>query len=171
MNELSAIPVPAYIGLGSNLGEPAARLRSGVAALRQLAWTTVEICSSLYRTAAVGLREQPDFVNAVCRLQTGLAPETLMRNLLEIEHAHGRVRAGDKGGPRTLDLDILLYGDQVIHTDELTVPHPRLHERAFVLYPLHEIQPELIIPGRGALRDLLAGCSGQRVERLKEVSI
>ena len=171
MNKSSASSVPAYVGLGSNLDDPVAQLRSGVTALRQLAQTSVEICSSLYRTAPIGLREQPDFVNAVCRLCTGQPPEKLMQNLLEIERARGRVRTGGKGGPRTLDLDLLLYDDHVIHTQELTVPHPRLHERAFVLYPLHEIEPELVVPGRGALRDLLAGCSGQRAERLKEVII
>jgi 2-amino-4-hydroxy-6-hydroxymethyldihydropteridine diphosphokinase len=90
-----------------------------------------------------------------------------MRNLLEIERTHGRVREG-KGGPRTLDLDLLLYGNQTIHTAELTVPHPRLHERAFVLYPLQEIEPDLVIPGRGALREFLPACAGQRVERLKD---
>jgi 2-amino-4-hydroxy-6-hydroxymethyldihydropteridine diphosphokinase len=90
-----------------------------------------------------------------------------MRNLLEIERTHGRVRAGDKGGPRTLDLDLLLYGNQTIRLAELTVPHPRLHERAFVLYPLHEVEPDLVIPGHGALRELLATCAGQRVERLE----
>ena len=90
----------------------------------------------------------------------------LMRNLLEIERAHGRTREGGQGGPRTLDLDLLLYADRQIQTPDLTVPHPRLHERAFVLYPLHEIAPDLAIPGRGALRELLSACAGQRVERL-----
>ncbi|MEW6332239.1 MAG: 2-amino-4-hydroxy-6-hydroxymethyldihydropteridine diphosphokinase, partial [Pseudomonadota bacterium] len=123
---------------------------------------------SFYRTAPVGRLEQPDFINAVCRVRTGQAPATLMRKLLEIERAHGRVREGDPGGPRTLDLDLLLYGDRAIHTAELTVPHPRLHERAFVLYPLQEIAPDLVIPGRGAVRELAAGCAGQRVERLKD---
>jgi 2-amino-4-hydroxy-6-hydroxymethyldihydropteridine diphosphokinase len=158
--------VCAYIGLGSNLADPVAQLRAGVSALARLEQTRVETCSSFYRTAPVGRREQPDFINAVCRVRTKQAPAMLMRNLLEIERTHGRVREGDKGGPRTLDLDLLLYGNQTIHTAELTVPHPRLHERAFVLYPLHEIEPDLVIPGRGVLRELLASCAGQRVERL-----
>lgn len=158
----------AYIGLGSNLDDPVAQVRAGIAALAQLGHTRVETCSSFYRTAPVGLREQPDFINAVCRIRTGQAPAELMRNLLEIERMHGRSRHGDKGGPRTLDLDLLLYGDRAIQTPELTVPHPRLHERAFVLYPLHEIAPDLVIPGRGAVRELLAACAGQRVERLKD---
>lgn len=157
--------VRAYIGLGSNMDDPAARVRSGMAALARLTETEVEACSSLYRTEPVGIREQPDFFNAVCRVRTGLAPAALMSGLLELERVHGRVRAGSPGGPRTLDLDLLLYGDEAIRSAELTVPHPRLHERAFVLYPLLEIDPELVIPGHGALRQLLAGCSGQRVEK------
>jgi 2-amino-4-hydroxy-6-hydroxymethyldihydropteridine diphosphokinase len=160
--------VCAYIGLGSNLDDPVAQLRAGVSALARLEQTHAEMCSSFYRTAPVGRREQPDFINAVCRVRTGQAPATLMRNLLEIERTQGRVREG-KGGPRTLDLDLLLYGNQTIHTAELTVPHPRLHERAFVLYPLHEIEPDLVIPGHGAVRQLLAACAGQRVEKLKDL--
>jgi 2-amino-4-hydroxy-6-hydroxymethyldihydropteridine diphosphokinase len=161
--------VCAHIGLGSNLDDPVAQLRAGVSALARLEQTQVEACSSFYRTAPVGRREQPDFINAVCRVRTGQAPLTLMRNLLEIERTHGRVREGDKGGPRTLDLDLLLYGNQTIHTAELMVPHPRLHERAFVLYPLHEIEPDLVIPGHGALHELLSACAGQRVEKIEDL--
>lgn len=166
MSEQVENSVCAYIGLGSNLADPVAQVRAGVTALTHLDQTRVEICSSFYRTAPVGLREQPDFINAVCRVRTRQDPAMLMRNLLEIERAHGRVREGGQGGPRTLDLDLLLYGDRRIRTPALTVPHPRLHERAFVLYPLHEIEPDLAIPGRGALRELLAACAGQRAERL-----
>jgi 2-amino-4-hydroxy-6-hydroxymethyldihydropteridine diphosphokinase len=162
--------VCTYIGLGSNLADPVAQLQAGVSALARLEQTHVETCSSFYRTAPVGRLEQPDFINAVCRVRTGQSPVTLMRNLLEIERTHGRVREG-KGGPRTLDLDLLLYGNQTIHLAELTVPHPRLHERAFVLYPLHEIEPDLVIPGHGALHELLAKCTGQRVERLENSNI
>ncbi|GAB4515825.1 MAG: 2-amino-4-hydroxy-6-hydroxymethyldihydropteridine diphosphokinase [Sulfuricaulis sp.] len=165
MSEPLETTAHAYIGLGSNLDDPVAQVRSGVTALTRLDKTQVEACSSLYRTAPVGLRDQPDFVNAVCRVRTGLIPATLMRDLLEIERVHGRVRQGDRGGPRTLDLDLLLYDGQVIKTEELSVPHPRLHERAFVLYPLHEIEPDLIIPGHGALRELLAKCTGQQVQK------
>lgn len=169
MPETSASPVLAYVGLGSNLDDPVARIRSGVTALARLAQTSLDDCSSLYRTAPVGLREQPDFVNAVCRLRTLLDPRALMRNLLEIERLHGRVRTGEKGGPRTLDLDLLLHGDATIHSAELILPHPRLHERAFVLYPLHEIEPNLVIPGHGPMHELLKGSAGQRVERLNEI--
>ena len=114
----------AYIGLGSNLDDPATQIRAGMAALTRLAETRVEACSSLYRSAPVGRQDQPDFVNAVCRVRTGLAPAALMHDLLEIESRHGRERHGEKGGPRTLDLDLLLYGAEAIHSAALTVPHP-----------------------------------------------
>jgi 2-amino-4-hydroxy-6-hydroxymethyldihydropteridine diphosphokinase len=156
----------AYIGLGSNLGEPTALIRAGLSELARLAKTRIEACSSLYRSAPVGRQDQPDFVNAVCRVRTGLAPSALMHDLLEIESRHGRERRGEKGGPRTLDLDLLLYGQESIRSEQLTVPHPRLHERALVLYPLSELEPELVIPGRGTLRELLADCAGQRVQKL-----
>jgi 2-amino-4-hydroxy-6-hydroxymethyldihydropteridine diphosphokinase len=157
-----------YIGLGSNLEDSVAHVRGGIEALGRIERTRREACSSLYRTAPVGRQDQPDFVNAVCRVRTGLPAGELLRRLLEIERAHGRVRAGAPGGPRTLDLDLLLYGDSVIHGAELIVPHPRLHERAFVLYPLFELAPALVIPGRGPVRGLLAACAGQRVEKLQD---
>lgn len=156
----------AFIGLGSNLGDPAEQVRAGMAALARLDETRVEACSSLYRSAPVGRQDQPDFVNAVCRVRTGLAPAALMQQLLEIETVHGRERRGEKGGPRTLDLDLLLYGDEAIHSESLTVPHPRLHERAFVLYPLSELEPDLVIPGHGPVRELLAACAGQRLQKM-----
>src|SRR3990172_7018080 len=147
----------AYIGLGSNLDDPAAQIRAGMTALARLGGEG---------RGGVGGQDQPDFVNAVCRVRTGLAPAALMHDLLEIESAQGRVRQGEKGGPRTLDLDLLLYGAEAIHSAALTVPHPRLHERAFVLYPLSELEPDLVIPGHGPLRELLAGCAGQRVQKM-----
>jgi 2-amino-4-hydroxy-6-hydroxymethyldihydropteridine diphosphokinase len=156
----------AYIGLGSNLGDSVAQVRGGMTALAQLRQTRLEACSSLYRTAPVGRQDQPDFVNAVCRVRTRLAPVALMRRLLEVEQTHGRVREGEQGGPRTLDLDLLLYEDRSCHEPGLTLPHPRLHERAFVLYPLQEIAPALVIPGRGRIEDLLPACAGQGIERL-----
>ena len=158
--------VHAYIGLGSNMADPVAQVQSGFAALKQLADTRVEVCSSLYRTAPVGLQDQPDFINAVCRVKTRIAPAVLMQRLLDIERVHGRVRQGEKGGPRSLDLDLLLYSDELIQSAELTVPHPRLHERAFVLYPLLELDPEMSIPGRGSLRELMMQCADQRVQKM-----
>lgn len=113
----------------------------------------------------MGLVDQPDFINAVCKIDTDLAALDLLHALLAIELTQGRIR-DIPGGPRTLDLDLLLYGDLVCHETGLTLPHPRLHERAFVLYPLSELAPELNIPGRGRVDKLLAACAGQAIERL-----
>ena len=155
----------AYVALGSNLNDPAAQLRSGARALGKLPGTRLVRGSSLYRSAPVGLADQPDFINAVCEIDTSLIAQDLMQALLKIETANGRVR-DVPGGPRTLDLDLLLYGEMVCHEAGLTLPHPRLHERAFVLYPLVEIAPGLSIPGRGRVEALLAACAGQAIERL-----
>ena len=160
----------AYVGLGSNLADPVTQLRAGIGLLAALAQTRVERCSSFYRTAPVGITQQPDFVNAVCRVETGLEPVPLMHALLDIEQRRGRVR-DIPGGPRTLDLDLLLYyapdGSACQrHAGGLTLPHPRLHERAFVLYPLYELAPELEIPGHGQVAKLLTGCVGQTIEKL-----
>lgn len=157
----------AYVGLGSNLESPIEQVRAGMAALAKLPGTRVVQCSSLYRSAPVGVASQPDFINAVCVLETELEAESLMRFLLAIECEHGRVRGGGHGEPRTLDLDLLLYGDLELGTAEVTLPHPRLHERAFVLYPLLEVEPALRVPGRGAVAELARGCATQAVERLK----
>ena len=157
--------VSAYIGLGSNLEQPVDQLRAGIAALAALPETALERCSSFYLSAPVGRLDQPDFINAVCRLRTALAPAALLRRLLAIEAGRGRSRAVS-GGPRTLDLDLLLYGDRTVQQPGLALPHPRLHERAFVLYPLYELAPDLVIPGRGALADLLPACAGQKIEKV-----
>lgn len=156
----------AYIGLGANLAEPSAHIHAAIESLAQLPQTRLLVCSSLYRSAPIGLTEQPDFVNAVCALETSLPPPVLLRSLLEIEHEQGRVREV-RGGPRTIDLDLLLYDTQQTRTEELTLPHPRMHERVFVLLPLCEIAPTLDIPSRGPVAALLAACTGQRVERLE----
>ena len=160
----SAPAAPAYIGLGANLGDPQEALREAIEALAALPCSVLRASSSIYRTApidAIG----PDFLNAVVQLDTRLAPHVLLAALQQIEQVHGRERPY-RNAPRTLDLDLLLYGDQVIDTPTLTVPHPRLHERAFVLRPLVEIAPALSIPGRGPVADLLAPLAGQRIDRL-----
>lgn len=157
--------VSAYVALGSNLEDPVEQLRAGIAALAVLPDTALEQCSSFYLSAPVGRLDQPDFINAVCRVRTALAPAALLRRLLAIEADRGRER-GVSGGPRTLDLDLLLYGDRTVRQPGLTLPHPRLHDRAFVLYPLYELAPDLVIPGRGALADLLPACAGQKIEKL-----
>lgn len=157
----------AYVAIGSNLDDPIAKVRAGIAALRALPQTRLDQCSSLYRTAPVGPVTQPDFINAVCRIITSLSPEALLQHFFAIEASHGRVRQSQKWGPRTLDLDLLMYDDRVLVTPNLTVPHPRLHERAFVLYPLLELDPELIVPGHGRVVELLGDCSDQRVQKLE----
>jgi 2-amino-4-hydroxy-6-hydroxymethyldihydropteridine diphosphokinase len=163
---MSAVFVTAYIGLGANLDDPLEQLRSAVRALEQMPVTRHVRCSSFYSSAPVGLADQPDFINAVCRLETALPARDLMSALLDIESSHGRVRGALKGGPRTLDLDLLLFGQETVHEPGVDVPHPRLHERAFVLAPLAELDPQLVIPGRGHVGMLLAACTGQRVEKL-----
>lgn len=158
----SATKVAAFIGIGSNLDEPVSRVRSALAELGRLPSTRVVRCSSLYRTAPVGYLEQPDFINAVARIDTTLDPHRLLAALLEIEERHGRVRSVPNA-PRTLDLDILLYGDRTIDERGLSIPHPRMHERAFVLVPLAEIAPEIVIPGRGSAVALLARATADGV--------
>lgn len=153
---MSAATVAAYIGLGSNLDMPALRVEAALRSLARLPQSRLVTHSGLYRTAPWGSVAQPDFINAVAQLDTALAPTELMQALLDIERAAGRVRGAERYGPRVLDLDLLVYGDQRIETPELAVPHPRLAERAFVLLPLLEIAPNLQIPGYGRLADLLA---------------
>jgi 2-amino-4-hydroxy-6-hydroxymethyldihydropteridine diphosphokinase len=153
----------AYIALGSNLADPVAQLGIAFEELGRLPHTHFVARSSLWRSAPVGYLDQPDFVNAVAEVETSLEAETLLAHLLDIERRHGRVREF-QNAPRTLDLDIALYGDDRIDTPTLTVPHPRMQERAFVLLPLNELAPDIVIPGHGALRDLLPGVAGQRLE-------
>ena len=138
----------AFIGLGSNLGEREATVRAALEQLAQVPDTSLLRVSSLYDTEPVGPEEQPDFVNAVAQVDTGLSARQLLWNLLLIEKRLGRVRA-QKWGPRTIDLDLLLFGDQVIDDDDLRVPHPEITRRAFVLAPLAELEPGLIHPLTG----------------------
>ena len=155
----------AYVALGANLGAPAATVLAAFGALANLPESRVVHGSSLYRTAPVGITEQPEFINAVAQLETSLAPESLLDALFDIEQRFGRIRA-DKNGPRTLDLDLLLYNDQFIDLPRLTLPHPRLHLRAFVLYPLAEIAPTLVIPGRGTVAAWLPAVANQGIVKL-----
>jgi 2-amino-4-hydroxy-6-hydroxymethyldihydropteridine diphosphokinase len=147
--------IPAYIGLGSNLRDPVAQVTSGIEALAMLPDSRVALVSSLYRTAPVGYADQPEFVNAVVGIETALDPRALLQELLAIERRHGRVR-DMPNGPRTLDLDILLYGDAPYEDADLTIPHPRLHERAFVVIPLAEIAGDAVVPGHGTAHALAA---------------
>jgi 2-amino-4-hydroxy-6-hydroxymethyldihydropteridine diphosphokinase len=147
----------AYIGLGSNLGD---RERMLWSALHMLAFNPevdVVAVSSFRETNPVGFRDQPAFLNAAAAVETELGPRELLGLLLDVERELGRTREGPRFGPRTIDLDLLLYGDEVVDEPGLTVPHPRLHERAFVLEPLAELDPDLAVPGRGPVQALLTG--------------
>ncbi len=155
----------AYIALGANLGDPAATVNAAFAALDQLPESRLLAKSALYRTAPVGIADQPEFVNAAALIDTTLAPEALLDALLDIEQTFGRIRA-ERNGPRTLDLDLLLYDELTLATPRLTLPHPRLHLRAFVLQPLAELAPELEIPGRGRLAAWLPAVANQGICRL-----
>ena len=156
----------AYIGLGSNLDDPAAQVRRALDLLVSLPGSRLYSHSSLYRSAPLGPADQPDYVNAVAALDTDLDAHALLHELQAIETEQGRVRGDQRWGPRTLDLDLLLYGDAVINDAELTVPHPGLPVRAFVLYPLMEIAPDLMVPGRGSLQELVARCPRDGLARL-----
>jgi 2-amino-4-hydroxy-6-hydroxymethyldihydropteridine diphosphokinase len=149
--------VRAFVGLGSNLGERETTLRAAVGRLRGLPQTEVRAVSSFRDTEPVGYVDQPRFLNGAVELETGLSARELMTALLKLERAYGRDRSSSPPeGPRTLDLDLLLYGDATIEEPGLEVPHPRLHERRFVLEPLAELDPALVVPGKGAVQDLLA---------------
>lgn len=145
----------AYVGLGSNLGVPAVHVERGFEALATLPKTQFAARSRLYATPPWGRTDQPPFVNAVAALDTEIEPQALLDALLAIERAAGRERSGGRWSPRTLDLDMLLYGELVLDVPGLHLPHPHLYERAFALLPLVEIAPELVIPGRGRVADRL----------------
>ena len=150
--------VSAYIGLGSNLEGPREQVRQAIATLRVTPQIQVISVSRLYRSPPMGPQGQPDYVNAVMAIETDLSPVGLLDVLQSIEQAQGRVRGEERWGPRTLDLDILLYGEQVIDQVRLKIPHPGLQQRSFVLYPLYEIAPTLVVPGHGALGEMLQAC-------------
>lgn len=149
----------AYVGIGSNLADPRAQVLNAFAELDRLPHTRVVKKSSLYRSAPMGHADQPDFINAVAQLETGLPAERLLAELQEVEARHGRQRSFPNA-PRTLDLDVLLYGDARLSTPGLTVPHPRMHERAFVLKPLLELNPQLPFQAQ------LDACTDQKIERM-----
>jgi len=155
----------AFVGLGSNLDDPQRQVERALAELHAIPRTKLVRASSLYRSAPVGYAQQPDFVNAVAQLDTALEPVRLLERLQAIEAAHGRSRSFPNA-PRTLDLDLLLYSDKTEDSPALTLPHPRMHERAFVLKPLVELEPGARIPRHGTARECLAACAGQDVERI-----
>jgi 2-amino-4-hydroxy-6-hydroxymethyldihydropteridine diphosphokinase len=155
----------AYVGVGSNLGEPLRQVRDALDELDHIPHSRVVKRSSLYQSAPTGFDDQPDFINAVAQLETGISADRLLDELQEIEARHGRQRSF-ANAPRTMDLDLLLYGNAVLKTDALTLPHPRMHERAFVLKPLLEISPDVAIPGVGLAKESLKNLEHQVVKRI-----
>ncbi|GLQ52284.1 2-amino-4-hydroxy-6-hydroxymethyldihydropteridine diphosphokinase [Dyella flava] len=156
----------AYVALGSNLGDSRQQLFRAIAALASLPHTRMLAHSHIYRTPPWGVHDQPDFLNAVVALETPLAPHDLLDALLEIERTAGRERNGERWGPRILDLDLLHVAGETVNDERLTLPHPHLSERAFVLLPLNELAPELEIPGQGRVADLLRAVDTQGCELL-----
>jgi 2-amino-4-hydroxy-6-hydroxymethyldihydropteridine diphosphokinase len=160
--------VTAYIGLGGNLNDSVALLSSARSAISATAGIRELAFSSFYRSVPLGPSDQPDYVNAVMAIATTLSPHALLQALQQIESSHGRVRTGLRWGPRTLDLDVLLYGEESIQNDVLTVPHVGLTEREFVLYPLAEIAPpDLPIPGKGHLDTWVNACPRRGLEIIR----
>ena len=159
-----------YIGLGSNLGESLSQLISAICAISELPDTQVQKASSFYQSKPMGPQDQPVYINAVARITTALDPHELLVALQKIEHHHGRVREGERWGPRTLDLDILLYDTETIKTDDLIIPHIGMAEREFVLVPLFEIAPDMIMPDGLPLSVWVSRCSLDGLKRLASIN-
>lgn len=155
----------AYIALGSNLDDPRAQVLRGFAALDGLPDTRLVARAALYASAPLGYLDQPDFVNSVAKIATNLTPQALLQAVLDIEHRNGRERTF-QNAPRTLDLDVLLYDDLVMHEHGLTIPHPQMHRRAFVLQPLLEIAADCVIPGVGRADVAALACADQSLQRI-----
>ncbi len=156
----------AYIGIGSNLDDPVRQVKEALEELDTIPDSVMISQSSLYVSKPMGPADQPDYVNAVAALDTLLSPEELLQTLQKIEQRLGRERGDEHWGPRVIDLDLLLYGKKKISTDTLTVPHPGLHERDFVIIPLAEIAGNMNIPGNGLLSTLIAACESHSVKKL-----
>jgi 2-amino-4-hydroxy-6-hydroxymethyldihydropteridine diphosphokinase len=162
-------PIRAFVGIGGNIGEVETTLAEAMWALDSLPQSSIRSQSRLYRTPPWGNTDQPPFLNAVVELQTRLAPRVLLDLLLEIETRFGRERSeSEKWGPREVDLDLLTYGDEQIDEPGMHLPHPHMHERAFVLVPLAEIAPSLEIAGVGRVRDLLAAVDASGIEAIDD---
>lgn len=162
------MPEQCFIGLGSNQADPAAQIEQACEAIGQLPGVSLRARSSLYSSAPLGPQDQPSYINAVVMLDTGLEAEALLDQLQAIERQQGRVRKAERWGPRTLDLDILLFGNQVIDTPRLQVPHYHMHARPFVLYPLAELNAELVMPDGRPLRDLLQACPATGIDPIAD---
>ncbi len=164
---MDSVAVEVYLGLGSNLGNPIANLKSACTAISQIDGVQLLALSPFYSSKPIGPQDQPDYVNAAIRLSTHLSAQQLLEQLQAIENQHGRIRTV-RWGARTLDLDILLYGDSQVHDSQLTIPHIEMSKRSFVLYPLADIAPAgLMIPGLGTtLAALVAACPAEGLEKI-----
>ena len=166
MKYTASVSTIAYIGLGSNLEQPVAQITLARIAIASITGVQELAFSSLYHSLPMGPQDQPDYVNAVMGVKTDLLPMALLRSLQAIENDQGRLRIGERWGARTLDLDVLIYGEQEIDVPDLTIPHKGLEERSFVLYPLFEIAPQIIVPGKGSITDLIAKCPLSGLRRM-----
>jgi 2-amino-4-hydroxy-6-hydroxymethyldihydropteridine diphosphokinase len=156
----------AWIGIGANLGQPKMQVMKAIECLHDSEYVSVDEASSLYQTEPIGPQDQPNFINMVVRVTTKLRPLEMLHRILEIEHQFGRTRDGSRNGPRRLDLDLLMLSDTVIRSPQLTLPHPRLKERLFVLAPLMELEGDMEIPGLGCVSAFIKNCHGQGIIRL-----
>lgn len=163
--------IDAYIGLGSNLQGPQSQIINALNELQEMPNTCVVESSSMYKSKPMGPADQPDFVNVVAKISTSLAPEELLSALQNIEHQHQRVRSAEHWGPRTLDLDILLYGELQMNTEKLQIPHAGISEREFVLIPLQEIETDFIIPGKGALSALIEQLPPHQLTKIENTNV
>ena len=161
--------IPAFIGVGSNLDDPVAQIQTALGALAKLPASRVQLSSGLYRNPPMGPADQPDFVNAVVAILTRLSPHELLRNLQAIESRQGRDRGAQiRWGPRRIDLDVLTYGSRIIDEENLSIPHSGISDRNFVLLPMLEIAPELVVPGHGTVRSLSANLDNSKLVRIAD---
>jgi len=158
-----------FIGLGSNLDNPFLQIKNALHRLQHLPETKILKCSSAYQSKPLGPQDQKDFINAVAHIETHYNPSELLERLQHIENQQGRKRDVTRWGPRTIDLDLLLFAQQILHSPELTIPHPELENRAFVLIPLAEIAPELILPSQKKVATLAENCSQDGIIKLQEL--
>ena len=156
----------AYIGLGSNMHSPIKQIKSAIKLIEEIASTEITDVSSLYKSKPLGPQDQDDYINAVVKIETELMPYELLERMQEIEKQHGRIR-GERWGPRVIDLDILMFGNKIMTDQKLTIPHPEIHNRSFVLVPLAEIDSDCEIPGKGPISDLLATIDKSNVVQLQ----
>ena len=155
-----------FIALGSNLGNPKEQVKNGILSIKKIGGVKILSESNLYETPPVGMVNQPNFINAVIKIDSDLSPYALLDKLLKIENTAGRIRV-DKNGPRTLDLDILLFDNLILNEKKLTIPHPRMHERLFVLMPLKDIDEAIVIPNHGAIIDIINKLNPENIIRIE----